>query len=102
MSISLTSSVSAYLPYLSWHEIGMFDLPATIDYILKETGKEQLVYIGHSMGTTMLFTALSMDPSYNEKIKMAFLLSPIAYLANSTNIAHFTALIGYYSQVTEF
>lgn len=32
----------------SWHEIGYYDLPAMIDYILKETGFTKLGYIGHS------------------------------------------------------
>jgi Partial alpha/beta-hydrolase lipase region len=33
----------------SWHEIGVFDLPASIDYVLDKTGQEQLQYIGYSM-----------------------------------------------------
>lgn len=36
----------------SWHEIGIFDLPAMIDYTLSITGQRKVHYIGHSMGTT--------------------------------------------------
>ena len=35
-----------------WHESGMYDLAAAIDYILAITKQESLYYIGHSMGTT--------------------------------------------------
>lgn len=32
----------------SWHEIGMYDLPAMINYVLEETNFEKLGYFGHS------------------------------------------------------
>lgn len=32
----------------SWHQVGIYDLPATIDYVLQETAKSKLTYIGHS------------------------------------------------------
>ncbi|GLG93105.1 Lipase, partial [Gryllus bimaculatus] len=35
-----------------WHEVGLYDLPASIDYVLEQTGEEKLFYAGHSMGTT--------------------------------------------------
>jgi len=34
----------------SWHEMGVYDLPANFDYILGTTGAEDLYYVGHSMG----------------------------------------------------
>lgn len=30
-----------------------YDIPASVDFILKKTGQEQLFYVGHSQGTTM-------------------------------------------------
>lgn len=30
--------------------MGFYDIPAELDYILNVTGREKLVYIGHSMG----------------------------------------------------
>lgn len=34
----------------SWHEIGVFDIPSTIDYILDQTNQTKLSYVGHSQG----------------------------------------------------
>ena len=36
----------------SFQELGKYDQPAVIDYILKTTGVPNLTYIGHSQGTT--------------------------------------------------
>ncbi|XP_018343145.1 PREDICTED: LOW QUALITY PROTEIN: lipase 3-like, partial [Trachymyrmex septentrionalis] len=62
----------------SYHEIGTRDLPAMIDYILSYTKQKTMHYIGHSMGTTTLFTLLSMRPEYNAKIKLGICLAPVA------------------------
>jgi len=32
----------------TWEEMGTYDVPAGIDYILSLTGKSKLTYIGHS------------------------------------------------------
>ncbi|PSN43565.1 Lipase 3 [Blattella germanica] len=66
----------------SWHEMGHFDMPATIDYILATTGEKKVYYVGHSMGTTMMFVMNSCRPEYNDKIRIAFALAPVAYLGN--------------------
>lgn len=36
----------------SFHEMAMYDLPASINYILQRTGQEQLYYVAYSQGTT--------------------------------------------------
>lgn len=63
----------------SWHEMGMYDLPAIIDYILKQTGQKQLFYIGFSQGTTQFWVLMSLRPEYNKKIKLMSALAPVAY-----------------------
>ncbi|XP_026319815.1 lipase 3-like [Hyposmocoma kahamanoa] len=63
----------------TWHEIGVYDIPAMIDYILEETGNQRLHYIGHSQGGTAFFVMASMRPEYNEKIALAHLLAPAGY-----------------------
>ena len=45
-------------------EMGTYDLPASIDYILNITGQSKLSFVGHSMGGTQMITGLSMDPQY--------------------------------------
>lgn len=62
----------------SYHEIGLRDLPAMIDYVLNYTKQKTLSYIGHSLGTTVLFVLLSTKPEYNAKIKLGICLAPVA------------------------
>ncbi|KYM76677.1 Lipase 3 [Atta colombica] len=63
----------------SFHEVGTKDLPAMFNYIFNYTDQKNLYYIGHSMGTTSLFSLLSTKPEYNIKIKMAICLAPVAF-----------------------
>ncbi|XP_043525855.1 lipase 1-like isoform X2 [Frieseomelitta varia] len=66
----------------SYHELGIYDVPATIDYILDQTNYEQLFYIGHSQGTTQFWVAMSQRPDYNAKIKLMIGLAPVAFTGN--------------------
>jgi pimeloyl-ACP methyl ester carboxylesterase len=67
----------------SFHEIGKYDLPAEIDYILNTTGHKSLNYFGHSQGGSSILVLLSTNPSYNSKIKQAILLAPAAFMGNA-------------------
>lgn len=71
----------AFLCY-SWHEIGYYDIPALIDYILDKTGHAKLYYIGYSQGTTVFYVMGSERPEYSDKVKGMISLAPIAYLEN--------------------
>ncbi|XP_059622889.1 lipase 3-like [Phlebotomus argentipes] len=64
----------------SWHEIGIYDLPAMIDYVLHTTKQTKLTYAGHSQGTTSLFVMLSERPKYNNVLKSAHALAPVAFM----------------------
>lgn len=66
----------------SWHEMGLYDLPAMIDYVLAQTNKSQLHYIGHSQGTTSFFVMASMRSEYNQHIRTMNALSPIAFMSH--------------------
>lgn len=66
----------------SWHEIGVHDLPAMIDYTLKTTKFDKLHYIGHSQGTTSFFVMASERPEYNNKILSMQALAPVAFMGN--------------------
>jgi len=69
----------------SWQEMAEIDLPATVDFILAQTGKPQLAYIGHSQGTTIMMTKMSEDPAFSSKISVAALLAPVASVSNQTS-----------------
>ncbi|CAG9768674.1 unnamed protein product [Ceutorhynchus assimilis] len=55
----------------SFHELGIYDLAATIDFILKCTGQKKVTLIGHSAGGAEFFALLSEKPEYNQKVKLA-------------------------------
>ena len=64
----------------SWHEMGVGDLPAIVDYVLNYTQQSSLHYMAHSQGSTTLFVMLSEKPEYNDKIASGHLLAPVAFL----------------------
>lgn len=66
----------------SFTEMGLYDHPAVIDYVLNQTGQTKVRYIGHSQGTSSLFVLLSLKPEYNEKISIASLMAPVAIVEN--------------------
>lgn len=69
----------------SYHEIGVYDLPAMIDYILNTTKTNKLMYVGHSQGTTVFFVMASERPEYNNKVKLMTALAPVAYFTHFKN-----------------
>nr|XP_022911984.1 lipase 3-like [Onthophagus taurus] len=69
----------------SWNEIGEYDLPAMIDYVLSYTKQEKLFYIGHSQGTTSFYVMCSEKPAYNNKIRVMISLAPVAYMDHMEN-----------------
>lgn len=71
----------------SFHEIGVYDIPAMIDYVLDQVNRTSLTYCGYSQGTTAFFVFLSMRPEYNAKIATAYLLAPVAFMRYSTLVA---------------
>lgn len=70
----------------SWHEIGVHDVPTIIDYILAETGKPKLHYVGHSQGTTVYFVMCAERPEYNQKIILGNMLAPTAFMTHGANL----------------
>lgn len=73
------SSTSKEFWSFSWHEIGFYDLPAMIDFMLNKTTATKAFYIGHSQGTTAFLVMLSTKPEYNDKIIQAHLMAPSAF-----------------------
>lgn len=67
----------------AFDEMALFDLPATIDFILKQTNQKQIAFIGHSQGAAILMLLCAKKPEYNDKITVGFGLSP------STSLCHY-------------
>lgn len=74
----------------SWTEMATFDHPATVDYIINQTGHSTVNYIGHSQGATTLLVFLAQRPEYNAKINIASILAPITFLQNSGYLTQFS------------
>lgn len=70
----------------SWHEIGFYDIPAAINYILQNTKQEKIRYVGHSQGCTVFAVALTMHPSLNSKIASAYLMTPAVFLHHMSSM----------------
>lgn len=66
----------------SFHEIGYYDLPASIDFILGKTNQTKLQYIGHSQGAVAFFVMASERPEYNDKIELMHALAPAVFLSH--------------------
>lgn len=81
----------------SFHEIGVYDVSAIIDYALNKNNKTSLTYIGHSQGTTVFFTLLSVKPQYNAKISTAYLMAPVVYMRHPA--IHTRYLAGMMNQI---
>ncbi|XP_049274334.1 gastric triacylglycerol lipase-like [Rhipicephalus sanguineus] len=48
-------------------EMGLYDIPALVDYVLAWTGWSELFYVGFSQGNAAAWITLSEKPEYNAK-----------------------------------
>ncbi|XP_070608375.1 lipase member M-like [Erythrolamprus reginae] len=58
----------------SFHELGIYDLPAMTEFILQKTGEQKIFYAGHALGSGIAYVAFSVLPHLAEKIKLFFAL----------------------------
>ncbi|XP_053618552.1 lipase 1-like [Plodia interpunctella] len=68
-------------------EIGYYDIPATVDFVLGKTGLRKLNYIGFSQGAATIFVMCSERPGYCDKLNAFIGLAPAARHTNSKSIA---------------
>lgn len=75
-------------------ELAIYDLPAMIDYICKETGYDRIAYIGHSQGNGTMFISLSkgMVPELGKKLSYFGALAPAVFAGPLTSCFPFTTL----------
>merc|ERR1711953_826988 len=64
----------------SWDEMAKYDLPTELNFVMNHTSSQKIYYVGHSMGTTTYMAMNSMDPTWADKVELAVLLAPIAFV----------------------
>lgn len=81
--VSLNPNSKQFWDY-SFHEMGLKDIPAEVDYILNtNTNYSKVIYIGHSQGCTQFMALCSLLPNYcSNKIKGMIALGPAVFLGN--------------------
>ena len=77
--VSLNSADPLFWQF-SWQNMSHYDLPASFEYIHRETN-QNISYIGHSQGTTIMFAALSeKEPSVLKYLNKFVALAPVAWV----------------------
>ncbi|XP_048958059.1 lipase member J isoform X1 [Canis lupus baileyi] len=69
----------------SFDEMAKYDLPASINFIVRHTGQEGIFYVGHSQGTSIAFITFSTIPKIAGRIKVFFALAPVFSIKNSNS-----------------
>jgi len=67
----------------SFHELGVGDLTASVDYILNVTAEERLSFIGHSQGNTAFLAMCAENEEYNNKISKWIGLAPVSFIQSA-------------------
>ena len=74
--------------HFSFQEMGEYDVKANIGFIINFTGAAQLIYVGHSQGTSQMFAALGDQATtgfVHSKVKLFVALGPVTFLPSATS-----------------
>ncbi|KAG2513532.1 hypothetical protein BBO99_00008691 [Phytophthora kernoviae] len=63
----------------SWEDMGKYDLPAEIEYVLNTTEQLTLSFVGHSEGNMQAFARFSTDQKLAQKVSYFAALAPVAW-----------------------
>ena len=95
-----------FLQNSRWEELGQYDLPASIDYVLKETGHEKVSYVGYSLGSAIFFVGANLKPDLNDKIEVMIGLAPTSTVQRLDNafklVAPFSTPLRVYKIIITF
>uniref|UniRef100_A0A8C5T9Q0 Lipase n=1 Tax=Malurus cyaneus samueli TaxID=2593467 RepID=A0A8C5T9Q0_9PASS len=69
----------------SFDEMGKYDIPAELYFIMNKTGQKDIYYIGHSEGSTTGFIAFSTYPELAKQVKVFFALGPVTSCSHATS-----------------
>jgi len=67
--------------------MGLYDLPANIDFVLNKTGKNQTVYVGHSQGTEQFWISNILREDVGPKIAAMAAFAPVMSVAHANSPA---------------
>ncbi|XP_015115285.1 lipase 3 isoform X2 [Diachasma alloeum] len=65
----------------SFHELGIYDLPAMITYVT-DYKQKPVIYIGHSMGTTGMFVMGSNRLDIHKRVRFVICYAPVGLTAH--------------------
>jgi len=69
------------------HEMGKYDVPANIHYVLSHAkGFDQVIWFGHSQGTAQWFIANALDSDLAKYFKAFIGLAPVMYVYNQNSV----------------
>lgn len=75
-----------------WDEMGKYDIPASIDYVLNTTGEDKLAtYFGYSLGVGTFFMGAIQHPELNDKVEVMIGLGPTVNVAHLNNFFRYMA-----------
>jgi pimeloyl-ACP methyl ester carboxylesterase len=66
--------------YHTIDEYGLIDAPTQINKALEVSGAKKLAFVGHSQGSTVIYTTLAALPEMNEKVSVVMHMGPVAFL----------------------
>lgn len=75
-------------------ELALYDLPAMVDHVRRDTNYDKIAFIGHSQGNATMFCSLAqgMVPELGEKLSIFIALAPAVYAGPLTTGFPFTYL----------
>lgn len=62
--------------------MGLYDLPAFVDFILHRTGFMKMTLLGHSFSNAITMIMTSLRPEYNEKINLFVGMAPFVFASH--------------------
>lgn len=81
--------ISLSFPCCSWDEMGQYDVPAMIDYVLNKTGHADLFYVGHSMGKQCVCACACVLEGWTSSVTRSQFSLDCLYLVNYIVERHF-------------
>ncbi|CAN7994327.1 unnamed protein product, partial [Ixodes pacificus] len=83
LHVNMTPKSKSFWDF-SFHEHGVYDVPAQIDRVLDKTRRDCLLYVGFSQGSLMFFVMVSQRPEYDAKVKAFAGLAPFRKSSHSS------------------